>query len=359
MKKMQCEVCGSTEIRKVSEDFFECQSCGIQYSKSEVQKLFVEITGKVKIDNTDQTKNLYILARNDVDNPDGNALKYYEAILLNEPTSWEANFFVGYLKAWDCKLGEMRSASSKYCRHIDSVLSLIKNTLEGEEMLNALETINLRSKKLYESLVGAANRKRDKAESKDPIVLKTGIEGWYEEQCERTNIKQKAKYEWYRDCLAIFLIYAEYGESLEKHFPSCQQAEEYKLLAWKTFVTEYGKIAVESEEPALLEIVDKYISKIKRYEPDYSAEEFSASLEENDNEKKSRKKKSAEDYIYMFGIFALTPYTFIGGILSLFFVNKAKTENGGELSKRAKRWLIISIVGFSAWMLFFIILFAA
>ena len=37
MKKMQCEVCGSNEIRKIADDIFECQSCGVQYSTAETK----------------------------------------------------------------------------------------------------------------------------------------------------------------------------------------------------------------------------------------------------------------------------------------------------------------------------------
>ena len=43
MKKMQCEVCGSTAIRKMDETTFEFQECGIQYDKSEAIKLLTEI----------------------------------------------------------------------------------------------------------------------------------------------------------------------------------------------------------------------------------------------------------------------------------------------------------------------------
>lgn len=57
MKKMQCEVCGSNEIKKINDTTFECQSCGIQYSKEEVQKLLVEITGNVKIDHSQEVEN--------------------------------------------------------------------------------------------------------------------------------------------------------------------------------------------------------------------------------------------------------------------------------------------------------------
>ena len=43
MKRIQCEVCGSVDIQKVSEDVFACQSCGVQYRSEDVKKLLVEI----------------------------------------------------------------------------------------------------------------------------------------------------------------------------------------------------------------------------------------------------------------------------------------------------------------------------
>lgn len=42
MKKMVCEVCGSTRIQKVN-NVFLCQECGIEYSLEEVRKLFIEV----------------------------------------------------------------------------------------------------------------------------------------------------------------------------------------------------------------------------------------------------------------------------------------------------------------------------
>ena len=54
---MQCEVCGSTSIKKVNDSIFECQSCGVQYDQAEVQKLLVELTGEVKIDHTKEIEN--------------------------------------------------------------------------------------------------------------------------------------------------------------------------------------------------------------------------------------------------------------------------------------------------------------
>ena len=41
---MQCEVCGSINIKKINENTFECQECGVQYDKIEAIKLLVEIS---------------------------------------------------------------------------------------------------------------------------------------------------------------------------------------------------------------------------------------------------------------------------------------------------------------------------
>lgn len=37
MKKMQCEVCGSVDIKKLDDTTFECQNCGIQYDVTEFE----------------------------------------------------------------------------------------------------------------------------------------------------------------------------------------------------------------------------------------------------------------------------------------------------------------------------------
>ena len=82
MKKMQCEVCGSTEIKKVSADIFECQSCGIQYSTAEVKKLLVEVTGKVKIDHSEEVENsIKRAAQYEQAGNDAKAAEYYNAAL--------------------------------------------------------------------------------------------------------------------------------------------------------------------------------------------------------------------------------------------------------------------------------------
>lgn len=48
MKKLQCEICGGQLMMK--DGIAECQSCGMQFSKEEVKKMVVELSGPIKID---------------------------------------------------------------------------------------------------------------------------------------------------------------------------------------------------------------------------------------------------------------------------------------------------------------------
>ncbi|MCR5803179.1 MAG: hypothetical protein K6G47_02865 [Clostridia bacterium] len=51
MRKIQCEVCGSTSLKINGDNLFECQNCGVQYSRSELSKLYVEIDHSSEVNN--------------------------------------------------------------------------------------------------------------------------------------------------------------------------------------------------------------------------------------------------------------------------------------------------------------------
>ena len=100
MKALTCEMCGSTNLIKEG-GVFVCQSCGTKYSLEEAKKMMVEgtvdVKGTVKLDNTDELKNLYEIARRAKEtNNSENACKYYDMILVKDPQSLEANFFEIY-----------------------------------------------------------------------------------------------------------------------------------------------------------------------------------------------------------------------------------------------------------------------
>ena len=87
MQAMICELCNSNDIVK-QDGVYVCQHCGTKYSVEDARKLI----GVVKIDKTEETEKLLILARRarDEDNSE-NAAKYYGEVLLHDPTNWEAS----------------------------------------------------------------------------------------------------------------------------------------------------------------------------------------------------------------------------------------------------------------------------
>lgn len=98
MKAIKCELCGSGDLIK-QDGLFVCQNCGTKYSVEEARKLMIEGTvdvsgSTVKIDSTDELKNLYTLARRARGEHDTeHQWKYYEMILRKDPDSWEAYLY--------------------------------------------------------------------------------------------------------------------------------------------------------------------------------------------------------------------------------------------------------------------------
>ncbi len=102
MKKLACEMCGSTNLVK-EEGIYACQSCGAKYSPEEAKKMMVE--GTVKIDDTSKIQNLEKLAKRALENEQfDEAYKYYDKILESEPDNWEAIFNKSLSKAWQSTL---------------------------------------------------------------------------------------------------------------------------------------------------------------------------------------------------------------------------------------------------------------
>jgi uncharacterized Zn finger protein (UPF0148 family) len=160
MKALTCEMCGSTNLIK-EDGVFVCQSCGTKYSVEEAKKMMVEgtvdVKGTVKVDTSDELKNLYEIARRakDSDNSE-NATKYYDMILVKDPSSWEANFYVVYYKAMSCKIGQISSAGNSVMNCLPSVIDLVENNVVEDEKENVLKEIQARCSIIAHMLSGAA-----------------------------------------------------------------------------------------------------------------------------------------------------------------------------------------------------------
>ena len=136
MKALVCEMCGSHDIIK-KEGMYECQSCGTKYSVEEAKKLMVEgeveVHGTVKIDSSEKLDGLYVLARRAKTSGDSkDAQKYYEQISVEDPYSWEAQYYKLYFGCIDARYDEFVDATKRFANSINSVFELIKNNVADE-----------------------------------------------------------------------------------------------------------------------------------------------------------------------------------------------------------------------------------
>lgn len=123
---------------------FVCQTCGTKYSVEDAKKMMVDVEGDDNLsvsrkDLSSELDNLYEIARRakDTDNNE-NAYKYYDMIMVKDPSSWEANFYVVYFKAMSCKIAEIASAGTSVERCIAPVLTLVKQGVEDEAKQKAI-----------------------------------------------------------------------------------------------------------------------------------------------------------------------------------------------------------------------------
>ena len=132
MKQLTCEMCGSTNLLK-QDGVFVCQDCGTKYSVEEARKMMVEVEGTVRIDNSNQLKNLYELARRakDSDNWE-DAQNYYGQLVQQDPSSWEAYFYSVYFRQLNCKIYQIASAAGNISNAIAPAFDLIKNNISEE-----------------------------------------------------------------------------------------------------------------------------------------------------------------------------------------------------------------------------------
>lgn len=134
---MVCEMCGSQDLVK-QDGMFVCQNCGTKYSVEEAKKLL----GTVKVDKTEETEKLLVLARRArEDNNSENAEKYYGLVLQEDPDNWEAAFFQVYYQSMQCKIMNISSAAYSVANNIDSTMKLISEMQDTDEKNRALDTV--------------------------------------------------------------------------------------------------------------------------------------------------------------------------------------------------------------------------
>lgn len=173
MKQLTCEMCGGTDLVK-QDGVFVCQTCGTKYSVEEAKKLMidgtVEIEGTVKIDDTNELKNLLVLARRAKESNDyHNGKKYYDQILVKQPSSWEAAFYSIYFNALSTTLGQLENSAINMANGLDTVAKLIMD-LPDDQRLTAIADVKSAMINLYNTYLGGARQKATGYSSAQPIL---------------------------------------------------------------------------------------------------------------------------------------------------------------------------------------------
>lgn len=255
MRQLTCEMCGGINFIK-QDGFFVCQDCGIKYSFEEAKKIMnegtVEVHGTIKVDNSDELKNLYQIARRAKDDNNGeNAAKYYDMILIKDPNSWEASFYLVYFKAMECKIAQIQSAGINVSNCIDTVLKLIKdNVTDYDEQKNAYTEVADRVMNIASMLYNAALNHYN---SIDAQIRYNYLQEWVNNSYVAVN------------CVYIL------GDNLDLLFGSDAEANRLSVIAWKQGITWHqilmGKL---SKKESNRNIVNNYISKVKKYDSSFT-----------------------------------------------------------------------------------------
>ena len=248
-------MCGSPELIK-QDGVFVCQSCGTKYSVEEARKMMidgtVDVSGStVKVDSSAELKNLYELARRaKTDNNSENAQKYYEQIILKDPSSWEANFYTTYYQSMNCKIGEIGVAAVRVSNCEDTVFNLIKeNVSDSEECRKAVDEVAAKLISISSMLFNAYKNHYD--------GISVQIRGNYVQ-------------EYANNCSAARDIVYNGGNWIVKIF-----GDEYGDIAaacWKLGVRQHNTLnTVFTNKQINADIIKEYNEKIAKYDSSYQA----------------------------------------------------------------------------------------
>ena len=149
MKRLTCEMCGSTDLVKEN-GLFVCQSCGCKYSVEEAKKLMIEgtvqVEGTVKIDNSgmvetyrDMAHNAYVAGNTE------EAYQYYLKVLEIDPTDYISIFYKGMCRGWQTtiatpRINEAMSAYQQAEQYIPKEIEKETKKLFAAELINLMES---------------------------------------------------------------------------------------------------------------------------------------------------------------------------------------------------------------------------
>lgn len=254
MKALVCEMCNSNDLVK-QDGYFICQCCGTKYSVEEAKKMMIEGTvdvsgSTVKVDNTAELENLYQLARRSKENNNSeNAQKYYEQIVVKDPTSWEANFYTVYYQSMNCKIAEIELAATRMANCVDTVLILIKdNVSDDNERKKAVDEVAAKLIGISRMLFNAAKNHYDEI---------------------NYQIRHQYLQEYINRCCAARQILYLCGDYIIEFFGD-DYGKNYAVPCWKIGIEEHNILMPSfSNKEINKNIIEEYAGKIKKYDSSY------------------------------------------------------------------------------------------
>jgi hypothetical protein len=251
---MLCEICNSSELIKKG-GVFICESCGAKYSLEVTKKMFedgtIEVSKTIKTDTSSELKNLYELARRARGSSNNdNALKYYDMILVKDPSSWEANFYVVFFKAMTCKISEIQSAAISVTNCIPSTLDLVKQNIVNEVeqssvIIELYSQVSFISQLLYDSA-------RNHYKNIDATVKDQFVQEFIYNVASTTDTMY-----FFGDCL-LNIFEKKYGEISSD--------------SWKQGIKMHnGYVSYVQDKELNKKIILEYAEKVKKYDSSFLA----------------------------------------------------------------------------------------
>lgn len=147
MKRLTCEMCGSTDLVK-QDGVFVCQSCGCKYSVEEAKKMMIEGTvdvsgSTVKVDNTGMIESYLQMAENAVSASNyAEAENYANKIIEIEPKNVTAWYIKGTSAGW-----QTTGRNNRYPESITACINAWKFSDETKK-INLVTDISEEAKKI-------------------------------------------------------------------------------------------------------------------------------------------------------------------------------------------------------------------
>lgn len=127
MKRLTCEMCGSTDLVK-QDGFFICQTCGTKYSVEEAKKMMiegtVEVQGTVRVDKSSEIENRIENIINEFNNGNNGNVKQMCIEVLNiDPKNYRAVIYSALADGWCSSLGnpQIVKASNELQRAVNII----------------------------------------------------------------------------------------------------------------------------------------------------------------------------------------------------------------------------------------------